>query len=102
MNQRIALAERIVLAFVLTVWPSVALYAQEIRTQVPQASQEQSTQPSKRVDPLSVRSLYLELFSKDQFCGSATGIVVEYKCKQYLITNWHVLSGRNPETNNPL
>lgn len=102
MNQRIALAERILWAFLLTVWFSVALYAQEIRMQVPQASQQQSAQQTKRVDPLSVRSLYLEIFSKDQFCGSATGIVVEYKGKQYLITNWHVLSGRNPETNNPL
>lgn len=102
MNQRIALADRMVLAFALTVWLSVALYAQEIRTQTPQASQQQSTQPSKRVDPLSGRSLYLELFSKGQFCGSATGFVVEYKGKPYLVTNWHVLSGRNPETNNPL
>jgi len=57
------------------------------------------TQNTKRVDPLSVTSLYLELVVRDRDIGKATGFVVHWKQQPYLITNWHVLSGRHPETN---
>lgn len=52
-----------------------------------------------RIDPLSARSLIIETSVKGQSLGTATGFVVDAKGKQLLITNWHVLAGRNSETN---
>jgi hypothetical protein len=51
------------------------------------------------IDPLSARSLYLKLIARDSVIGEATGFVVEYHARAILITNWHVLSGRHPESN---
>jgi len=34
--------------------------------------------------------------------GTATGFVVEHKTRAHLITNWHVVTGRNPDTGSPL
>jgi len=46
-------------------------------------------------NPLSFSSLKLDLFSKDDTpLKSASGFVVEAGDQYYLITNWHVLSGR--------
>ena len=53
------------------------------------------------IDPLSVRSLYVIMSKGNKKLGMATGFVVEKDGKYYLITNWHVLSGRNPQTNQP-
>jgi hypothetical protein len=50
------------------------------------------------IDPLSVRSLYLIQIKDNQALGMATGFIVQKANKYYLITNWHVVSGRNPET----
>jgi hypothetical protein len=52
-----------------------------------------------RVDPMSVKSLLLQLFSHGQRLGSATGFIVQKNQKAYLVTNWHVVSGRRPDTN---
>jgi len=52
----------------------------------------------KNIDPLSVRSLLLEVKVNDHKLGNATGFVVLSGGQPYLITNWHVVSGRNPET----
>ncbi len=47
-------------------------------------------------NPLSFSSLKLDLFSKDGTrLKSASGFVAEAGDKYYLITNWHVVSGRN-------
>lgn len=54
------------------------------------------------IDPLSVTSLYLKLCVNGQQLSTATGFVVEHKGKFFLITNWHVLSGRHPGTDAPL
>jgi len=51
------------------------------------------------LDPLSARSLYLTLVSKGEDIGSATGFVIQWNDQSYLITNWHVISGHHPETN---
>ncbi len=59
----------------------------------------QSTQKPVSIDPLSIRSLYLFLAKGNKVLGTATGFVVEKNKKRYLITNWHVLSGRHPQTN---
>lgn len=54
------------------------------------------------IDPLSVTSLYLKLNVNGNLLSTATGIVVEHNAKYFLITNWHVLSGRDPNTGKPL
>jgi Trypsin-like peptidase domain len=55
------------------------------------------------IDPMSVRSLYLfePLPSSTNGLGlTGTGFIVANKGTNYLITNWHVLSGRDwPNTN---
>jgi hypothetical protein len=47
-------------------------------------------------NPLSFSSLRLDRFSKDGVrLKPASGFVVEAGGRYYLITNWHVLSGRD-------
>ncbi|MFB3884103.1 MAG: serine protease [Thermodesulfobacteriota bacterium] len=50
------------------------------------------------LDPLSLVSLRLELLGRGCSLGFATGFVIKWNDKAYLITNWHVLSGKHPET----
>lgn len=59
-------------------------------------------QRKTNIDPLSVRSLLLELRVNGNNLSTATGFIVSYEEKHFLITNWHVLTGRNPETNKVL
>lgn len=54
------------------------------------------------IDPLSVRPLYLTQIKGSEGLGQATGFVVERENTKYLITNWHVVSGRHPQTNQPV
>ncbi len=54
------------------------------------------------VDQLTVTSLHLELFFDAQYLSSATGFVVEKEGNYFLVTNWHVVSGRHPTTQKPL
>jgi len=54
------------------------------------------------IDPLSATSLLLELRVNNIFLSTATGFVVERGKSRFLITNWHVLSGRDPNTGTPL
>lgn len=54
--------------------------------------------PKKSIEEQSVKSLYLETFFDNQLLGSGTGFVVESKVGPMLITNWHIVAGRNPET----
>jgi hypothetical protein len=51
------------------------------------------------IDPLSVRPLYLIQVKGEQPLGRATGFIVQKRDSYYLVTNWHVVNGRNPETN---
>lgn len=55
-----------------------------------------------RIDPLSGSSLLIEPFFKEQALATATGFTIELAGGYYLITNWHVVSGRNPDTNSCL
>lgn len=48
----------------------------------------------------SVQSLYIELFKDNNFLGSATGFVIRSKTQNYLITNWHVVTNKNPTNKN--
>jgi len=54
------------------------------------------------IDPLSGRSLFVELLAEGTSIGSATGFVVQSTAGPLLVTNWHVLSGLNPDTRQPL
>jgi hypothetical protein len=46
----------------------------------------------------SVASLPLELRFQGRHLSTATGYVVERDGRRFLITNWHVLAGRRPDT----
>jgi len=48
----------------------------------------------------SVQSLYIETFKNGILLGSATGFVIKSKTKNYLITNWHVVTNKDPKTRN--
>ena len=54
------------------------------------------------IDRFSYASLHLELLFDDTQLGYATGFVVLHKNLSYLMTNWHVVTGRHPETNAPI
>ena len=55
---------------------------------------------SIKIDDFSVKPLYLETYRGEQKAGVATGFVVEKNDSYYLITNWHVVTCRNPYNNN--
>ncbi len=54
------------------------------------------------IDPLSTRSLFLQLSANGHALATATGFIVEQEGLNYLVTNWHVLSGLNAETAQPM
>lgn len=54
---------------------------------------------SIRLDIVSLMSLKVETYFNDQKLGEATAFVIQSSGKHFLVTNRHVLSGRNPETN---
>jgi hypothetical protein len=49
----------------------------------------------------SFQSLLIRLTANSQDLAQATGFILEAAGNQYLITNWHCLSGRNPELLKP-
>lgn len=55
-------------------------------------------QTAKYVDPLSTQSLSLITSAGDTAIASATGFIVQYQSHNYLITNWHALTGKDPST----
>jgi|GEM_PF-2522402 hypothetical protein len=53
-------------------------------------------------NPLSYSSIKIDLYSKESVhLKSASGFVVEARSRYYLITNWHVLSGREIPASGP-
>jgi hypothetical protein len=50
------------------------------------------------IDPLSGHSLLISQVASGQEIGRATGFVIERGSRQYLITNWHVVTGRSSQT----
>jgi hypothetical protein len=54
------------------------------------------------IDPQSAKSLLISIYAQGQPLGSATGFVVTKNSKDYLVTNWHVVTDHNPETLAPL
>lgn len=51
------------------------------------------------VDDYSYTSYYADILFDDLKIGSATTFIYEYKSKAYLVTNWHVVTGRDAFTN---
>ena len=54
------------------------------------------------IDPLSIHPLYLIQVKGDDPLGTATGFIVAKGEKKYLVTNWHVVTGRHPHSNQPI
>jgi len=54
------------------------------------------------IDEFSAKPLYLETYYDNEEVGVATGFVVKKNKFYYLITNWHVVTFRNPYDNCPL
>jgi S1-C subfamily serine protease len=53
------------------------------------------------IDPLNVIPLSLQVQNQNSsFTG--TGFIVQYLNTNYIITNWHMVTGRNPVTKQPL
>lgn len=51
------------------------------------------------VHPVSAAALYTEIFSDSKKISSATIFCVDNAGKNYLITNWHVVTGVDPDSN---
>ena len=54
------------------------------------------------IDEFSVKSLYLETYINERQIGIATGFAVKKNGLNYIITNWHVVTCRNPADNQPI
>jgi len=92
-----------VLALIISLNMSYSAVSQNAPVIIDSASAEpEPSQKTISIDPLSVRSIYVITVKENKRLGTATGFIVEKANKQYLITNWHVLSGRHPQTNKPL
>ena len=54
------------------------------------------------INPFSLKSLYLEILSNNSSIGIGTGFAIKQNNSCYIITNWHIVTGRNPNDNQPL
>ena len=54
------------------------------------------------IDEFSIKPLYLEAYLEREELLVATGFVVKKNDLSYLITNWHVVTSRDPINNRPL
>jgi hypothetical protein len=57
---------------------------------------------STRIDVGSLVTSKLRVFARDLELGCATGFFVEHKGRLFLVTNWHVVSGRHFQTGKPM
>ena len=59
---------------------------------------------NKHISILSTKSARLELFTgeTDAKLGEATGFFCHYKNQDFLVTNWHVATGRRTDTEKPI
>lgn len=58
--------------------------------------------PAISIDEFSVKSLYLDIFLNKDKLGIATGFIIKKGNSCYVITNWHVVTGRDPNNSKPL
>ncbi len=54
------------------------------------------------VDLISTIPFIIQTRFNDTYLSHATGFIYKSKDKNYLITNWHVMSGRHAQTKQPL
>jgi len=54
------------------------------------------------IDEFSAKPIYLQPLSEGAPIGVATGFIVSKNGSSYLVTNWHVVTGRNPTDGLPL
>lgn len=56
------------------------------------------------VDDYSLIPLFIEMYLEggSESIAIGTCFSIEIKHQNYLITNWHNVTGRNPQTNNPI
>jgi hypothetical protein len=54
------------------------------------------------ISPLSVSTVKLELFFNDIRLSEATGFFYKNQSRYFLISNWHVLTGRNVSSGQPI
>ena len=61
-------------------------------------------EPQGKIQNISLNSVRIEVLSENtkQNLGWASGSFCTYKKQIFLVTNWHVVSGRNFQTNNPI
>lgn len=53
-------------------------------------------------NPISFTALYIEAFFGEKQVATATGFLWENNNQKFLITNWHVVTGFDPKTQQPL
>jgi hypothetical protein len=73
--------------------------AQSIENQIVDSNIINAAPTKLFIDPLTIRPLFLIQVKKEKHLGTATGFVVQKGNNHYLVTNWHVISGRHPEIN---
>lgn len=49
------------------------------------------------IDPLTRVPLHIEVYFDSKLISNATGFMCEKRGAKYLVTNWHVVSGRHPD-----
>jgi|GEM_PF-3673529 len=54
------------------------------------------------IDRGSKITTQLGLFNHDTELATGTGFFYKWDAQSFLITNWHIVSGRNPQTLQPL
>ncbi|MCC5985218.1 MAG: trypsin-like peptidase domain-containing protein [Rhodobacteraceae bacterium] len=54
--------------------------------------------PTVYLDPWSLASLEIELYFNETLCGHATGLIWSKDNRTFLVSNWHVFTGRHRDT----
>lgn len=57
-----------------------------------------------KIDEYSIMSVHIEMYidGAENSIGTGTGFTVQNGTQNYLITNWHIVTGRNPNTKESL
>jgi hypothetical protein len=92
---------RVALVFLILAMP-VLVFGDQNGGTIVDANVIKSEPASVIIDPLSVRPVYLIQTKGNEVLGTATGFIVSKGEKKYLITNWHVVAGRHPQSNQPI
>lgn len=60
------------------------------------------TDDTVTINPLSVAAVYIEMYFDNTLLACGTAFFVTDDEKLYLVTNWHNLSGRYPDSGKPM